>query len=89
MSMLSLIFRMDLPNASGSKRICGSSSKLSPRKKQKQYALEDVIEGRNEGKEGTQQTTNEESRKKLRDKACRKIARWFYDAGIPCNADNG
>lgn len=35
---------------------------------------------------GKQQTINEVCHKELRDKACRDVARWFYDAGIPFNA---
>lgn len=38
------------------------------------------------GRGWKQQTTDEVRRKELRDKACRDIARWFYDAGIPFNA---
>nr|KAJ0213809.1 hypothetical protein LSAT_V11C400203300 [Lactuca sativa] len=32
-----------------------------------------------------QQTINEVCQKDLRDKVCRDIARWFYDAAIPYN----
>ncbi|XP_021656850.2 uncharacterized protein LOC110647363 [Hevea brasiliensis] len=35
-----------------------------------------------------QTTTNEARKKKLREKACRAIAQWMYDAGIPFSAVN-
>ncbi|XP_042019102.1 uncharacterized protein LOC121766940 [Salvia splendens] len=35
---------------------------------------------------GKQQTINDVQRKELRDKACTKLAKWFYEAGIPFNA---
>ncbi|KAD3067130.1 hypothetical protein E3N88_35010 [Mikania micrantha] len=35
---------------------------------------------------GRQQTINEVCNKELREKACRDVTRWFYDAGIPFNA---
>ncbi|GJU68507.1 putative transcription factor/ chromatin remodeling BED-type(Zn) family protein [Tanacetum coccineum] len=35
---------------------------------------------------GRQQTMNEVCKKELRNNACKEIARWFYDAGLPFNA---
>lgn len=67
-------------------------SKVPPLKKPKQKGPmdkffakkpEDILKGRKGGK---QQTINEVCRKDLRDKACKEIARWFYDAGLPFNA---
>lgn len=46
-----------------------------------------VVRSRKEGK-GKQTTINEVCKKELRDKACREVARWMYDAGIPFNAVN-
>ncbi|KAK9698038.1 hypothetical protein RND81_08G078200 [Saponaria officinalis] len=46
----------------------------------------DVVKSRLDGKGGKQPTINEVCRKDLRDKACREIARWFYDAGIAFHA---
>ncbi|CAH1447076.1 unnamed protein product [Lactuca virosa] len=70
------------------------SSKQPPRKKPKQKRpidmfftpkLEDALKGRKDGKGGKQQTINDVCRKELRAKACREIAKWFYDAAIPFN----
>ncbi|KAL4586316.1 hypothetical protein LXL04_010952 [Taraxacum kok-saghyz] len=67
-------------------------TKQPPRKKPKQKGPidvffspkpEDTLKGKKGGK---QQTINEVCRKELREKACRDIAKWFYDAGIPFNA---
>ena len=44
---------------------------------------EEVVKSR---KDGRQQTINQVVHKELRDKACKEIARWFYDAGIPFHA---
>ncbi|KAE8703419.1 hypothetical protein F3Y22_tig00110469pilonHSYRG00008 [Hibiscus syriacus] len=66
-------------------------SKVPPLKKPKQKGPmdkffakkpEDILKGRKGGK---QQTINEVCRKDLKDKACKEIARWFYDAGLPFN----
>ncbi|GKE94513.1 hypothetical protein Tco_1579368 [Tanacetum coccineum] len=46
---------------------------------------EDVLTGR---KHGRQQTINEVCKKELRFHACRELAKWFYDAGLPFNAAN-
>ncbi|XP_042012124.1 uncharacterized protein LOC121760536 [Salvia splendens] len=35
---------------------------------------------------GKQQTINDVQEKELRDRACTKLAKWFYEAGIPFNA---
>jgi len=44
----------------------------------------DVLKARKESKDqGRHKTINELCRKELREKACRDIARWFYDAGVP------
>ncbi|KAI7737976.1 hypothetical protein M8C21_022822, partial [Ambrosia artemisiifolia] len=43
-------------------------------------------DGNGSGGSGRQQTINEVCNKELREKVCRNIARWFYDAGIPFNA---
>ncbi|CAI9299642.1 unnamed protein product [Lactuca saligna] len=70
----------------------GSSRKMPPPKKPKQKGPMDtyytpnpheVVKSR---KGGRQQTINEVCQKDLRDKVCREIARWFYDAAIPYNA---
>ncbi|KAL4558328.1 hypothetical protein LXL04_036526 [Taraxacum kok-saghyz] len=67
-------------------------TKQPPRKKPKQKRPidvffspkpEDTLKGKKGGK---QQMINEVCRKELREKACRDIAKWFYDAGIPFNA---
>ncbi|KAE8734614.1 hypothetical protein F3Y22_tig00000738pilonHSYRG00067 [Hibiscus syriacus] len=49
---------------------------------------EDVVKGGKVGKGGKQQTINVTVQKELREKVCKYIARWFYDAGIPFHAAN-
>ncbi|PWA82082.1 hypothetical protein CTI12_AA179820 [Artemisia annua] len=45
-----------------------------------------VVKNRKDGKKQT--TINEIRKKELRDKACKELANWFYDAGLPFNAIN-
>ena len=47
---------------------------------------EKVVKNRKDGKNQT--TINEICKKELRDKACKELANWFYDAGLPFNAVN-
>ncbi|XP_021855425.1 uncharacterized protein [Spinacia oleracea] len=49
---------------------------------------EDAISGRKNGNEGRQRGSFSICNEESRDKACREIARWFYDAGIPFDAVN-
>ncbi|GJU78946.1 hypothetical protein Tco_1276016 [Tanacetum coccineum] len=46
---------------------------------------EDVLTGR---KRGRQHTINEVCKKELRFHACRLLAKWFYNVGLPFNAAN-
>nr|KAJ0206925.1 hypothetical protein LSAT_V11C500243910 [Lactuca sativa] len=71
----------------------GGSSKMPPPKKPRTKGQidmyytpnpQDAMKGKK--KDGKQQTINEVCRKDLRDKVCRHIGRWFFDAGIPFNA---
>nr|XP_019702101.1 uncharacterized protein LOC105033135 [Elaeis guineensis] len=73
-----------------------ANSKTPSLKKPREKALIDlyftsdaemVVQSRKEGKE-KQTTINEVCKKKLRDKTCRELARWMYDAGIPFNVVN-
>nr|KAJ0190377.1 hypothetical protein LSAT_V11C800399820 [Lactuca sativa] len=67
------------------------SSKPPPKKPRQKGPLdkfyankpEDKLKGRKCGK---QQTINEVCRKELRDKVCKEIGRWFYDARLLFNA---
>ncbi|XP_020082516.1 uncharacterized protein LOC109706122 [Ananas comosus] len=75
---------------------CSIGSSKSAHKKPRQKGpmdlyftpnAEKVIQDRKDGKM-KQATINEVCRKELREKACKEVARWFYDAGIPFNAAN-
>ncbi|GJT83225.1 3-hydroxyisobutyryl-CoA hydrolase 1-like protein [Tanacetum coccineum] len=48
---------------------------------------EQVVKNRKDGKM-KQSTVNEICKKELQDKACKELANWFYDAGLPFNAVN-
>ncbi|GJT27143.1 3-hydroxyisobutyryl-CoA hydrolase 1-like protein [Tanacetum coccineum] len=48
---------------------------------------EQVVKNHKDGKL-KQSTINEICKKELRDKACKELANWFYDAGLPFNAVN-
>ena len=46
-----------------------------------------VVHSKKEDK-GKQTTINEVCKKELRNKACRELAKWMYDVGIPFNVMN-
>ncbi|KAJ9562045.1 hypothetical protein OSB04_007205 [Centaurea solstitialis] len=67
---------------------CGKHTNMFPTTEVVVDEYDDAGDGAGQGgrKGGKQQTINEVCRKDLRDKACKEIARWFYDAGLPFNA---
>ncbi|XP_020090213.1 uncharacterized protein LOC109711517 isoform X2 [Ananas comosus] len=73
---------------------CSVGSSKSAKKKLRQKGpldlyfnsnAEKVVQNKKDGKM-KQTTINEVCRKELREKACRDLAKWFYDAGVPFNA---
>ena len=50
--------------------------------------VEKIVEGRRKERALKQTTINDACKKELRDKACKDIARWMYDAAIPFNVVN-